>query len=254
MTRTARPTTVFRVPRASTVDLIAIELRTAIYSGTLPVGHPIGEAEISSQLGVSRGPLREATQRLVQEGLLTATPGRGLRVAMIGPDQVVDLYDARMAIEGEALRIILRDATHEVAASQLEQALEAFIDASAHSDARTIGNADLDFHRRLVEASASRRLTRTMATLAIETRIASLSTSDGYTVRRDVPRSYRMLIESLRGADADSAIAALREQFDEASARLRGELPEHVVIDTVQVPHPEQPSTLGPLFGANDAE
>ena len=85
------------VRRPSTVDLIAVELRNAIYSGTLLPGSSVREAEVASQLGVSRGPLRESAQRLVQEGLLVARPGAGLRVATVGADQVAELYAARLA-------------------------------------------------------------------------------------------------------------------------------------------------------------
>ena len=90
------------VTRPSTVDLIARELRDAIYSGALRVGSPIREVEIAGQLGVSRGPFREAAQRLVQEGLLTATPGRGLSVVTIGRDRIPALYAARTSVETAA--------------------------------------------------------------------------------------------------------------------------------------------------------
>ncbi len=88
---------VLRVPRLSTVDLIAIELRKAIFSGALAVGASLGEVEIASQLGVSRSPLREAAQRLVQEGILVAIPGRGMSVAVIEGDQIADVYEMRLA-------------------------------------------------------------------------------------------------------------------------------------------------------------
>lgn len=242
----ATPATVFRVPRASTVDLIAIELRNAIFSGALAVGSPIGEVEISSQLGVSRSPLREATQRLVQEGLLTATPGRGLRVSVIDKDRLDDLYDARFAIESQALRLIVRRGD-ESAIAEIEAAFDALIAASTSTDARAIGDADLAFHRSLVEASANRRLAHYMATLIIETRIASFSMSEGYVVRRDVAPTYRALIDAVRAGDVEAAVAALQTQLDETVARLRDELPPEIDVDTVEVPAAQEPPTLGPL-------
>src|SRR5690625_900470 len=100
------PQSITPVARTSTVDLIAISLRNAIFSGALDVGSPIREVEMAAQLGVSRSPLREAMQRLVQERLLTAVPGRGLRVSRISAEQVPDLYRARAAVEGEAIRLL----------------------------------------------------------------------------------------------------------------------------------------------------
>jgi len=240
---------VFRVARPSTVDLIAVELRNAIYSGALPVGGSIGEVEIASQLGVSRSPLREAAQRLVQEGLLTATPGRGLRVSVIGTEHLRDLYDARGAVEFEAVRTIVRDGA---ALNDVEQALVELEKASEGEDARAIGDADLAFHRRLVEASGNRRLARYMATLAIETRIASFSTSDEYVVRRDVSPTYRALLKALRAGEADKAIAALQKQFDEAVARLSGDIASERV-DTI-TEAPSEPPALRPLDVAGAPE
>src|SRR5699024_4274592 len=105
----AAPQSIFPVARTSTVDLIAIALRNAIYSGALEVGSPIREVEMATQLGVSRSPLREAAQRLVQERLLTAVPGRGLRVTKINADEVYDLYSARRAVEIEAVKQLSSD-------------------------------------------------------------------------------------------------------------------------------------------------
>src|SRR5690625_435038 len=93
---------VVRVARPSTVDLVATELRNAIFTGSLPVGAPIVEGEMARQLGVSRGPLREAAQRLVEQGVLTSEPGRGLHVTVVDADQAADVYRTRFAVEAQA--------------------------------------------------------------------------------------------------------------------------------------------------------
>lgn len=234
---------VFRVARTSTVDLIATELRKAIYSGALPVGAQIGEVEISAQLGVSRSPLREAAQRLVQEGVLTAVPGRGLRVSVISPQEVGDVYDARLAVEAQAVRRIV-DEGRAAAIGAIERAYDDLVLASRGSDAREIGDADLEFHETLVEAAGSIRLNRYMATLALETRIASFSLPDGYSVRRTVSTSYRELIDALRSEDADRAIAALETQFRAAVARLRG---EDDSVETVETDTGDEPQAFQPI-------
>lgn len=238
---------VFRVPRASTVDLIAVELRAAIYAGALVVGSQIGEVEIASQLGVSRSPLREAAQRLVQEGLLTATPGRGLRVAQIDSDGLRDLYDARVAVESHAMRLIVARADgRDVAA--IDTALTHLLRASKGTDAREIGDADLSFHRTIVDRGSSARLGRYFSSLAIETRIASFTMSEGYVVRRDVSPSYRQIVDALAAGDAPAAIIALESQMSDAVARLRGELSgQGVAFDTVDEPLATDSLSLEPL-------
>lgn len=241
--RSVTPISMVRVARPSTVDLITAELRKAIFTGALPVGSPIGEVEMSSQLGVSRSPLRESTQRLVQEGLLTASPGRGMRVSVIGPEHVADVYDARLAIEAQAARLIIKTGASAVIGS-LERAYETLVEASKGEDAVAIGDADIEFHRLLVDSAGSRRLSHYMSTLVIETRIASFSDPNGYTVRRSVSETYRQLLDALAAGDTSAAFAALEQQFAEAVARLTGEDED---VDTVERPVTEAIPTMTPI-------
>ena len=240
-----RPATpIVRVPRPSTVDLITDALRSAIFSGALPVGSPIGEVEMSSQLGVSRSPLRESMQRLVQEGLLTASPGRGMRVSVIGPDRVADVYEARLAVEAQAARLIVRAGADSVL-DRLENAYATLVEASEGTDALAISEADIEFHKLLVDAAGNARLARYMSTLAIETRIAGLSSEgDGYTARRSVSETYRQLLDALAAGDTAAAFTALERQFAEAVARLTGEDDD---VDTVETPVTEAIAVITPL-------
>lgn len=236
---------VLRVSRLSTVDLIAIELRKAIFSGALTVGAPLGEVEIASQLGVSRSPLREAAQRLVQEGILTAIPGRGMSVAVIEGDQITDVYEMRLAIEAQAVRRIARDPDPQ-ALQRITSAYDDLVAVSEGEDARAIGDADLEFHQVLVDAVGSDRLSQGMATLIMQTRIVSFSVPDGYSVRRSVSPTYRRLLDALGAGDADAAVAALEEQFTDAVSRLRGD----VTVDVVEVDVSEAEQVFQPIDSA----
>lgn len=65
----------------------------------LPPGTPVSEAELSSQLGIGRTPVREAMQRLARERLLLVLPRRGCIVTPIRPEEEVMLIETRRAIE-----------------------------------------------------------------------------------------------------------------------------------------------------------
>ncbi|MFC7401748.1 GntR family transcriptional regulator [Citricoccus sp. GCM10030269] len=215
------------VRRPSTVDLIAVELRNAIYSGTLEPGSSVREAEVAAQLGVSRGPLRESAQRLVQEGLLVAKPGAGLRVVTVGKDQVPELYQARLALEGFAVRWVAGQEPED-RQQRLEtprELLAALEDAVADGgDARRIGDADLDLHYGLVEATGNFRLISSASTLIVQTRIAALSHPDGYTVRTDILDVHRTLLHQISEGDGDGAYRSLEGHFEQTVERMRGTL------------------------------
>lgn len=212
---------VFPLARNSTVDLIAMELRNAIYSGGLEVGRSVREAEISKQLGVSRGPFREASQRLVQEGLLVSIPGRGLKVVKFNKTDIRDVYVARLTVEAHALRVLAAEVSPDKLA-QVRTSFNEFANISKGEDAWAIGDADLAFHQVMVDVAGSPRLSRMMSTLVIETRICSLSVEGGFTVRRDVSPTYETILEALDNKDSETAIAALQEQFEDAVMRLTG--------------------------------
>jgi DNA-binding GntR family transcriptional regulator len=69
------------ISQESTPALIAAQLRSLISKGSMAPGAQLVEMDIASALGVSRGPIREAIQRLTQEGLLVSIRNRGVFVA-----------------------------------------------------------------------------------------------------------------------------------------------------------------------------
>ena len=65
------------IQQDTTPALIARQLRDAIATGQFAPGQQLLETTLARSLGVSRGPLREAMQRLTQEGLLISHRNRG---------------------------------------------------------------------------------------------------------------------------------------------------------------------------------
>ena len=59
-----------RIPRETFASMVGERIRSNIIDGTLPPGSQLNEVELAASFGVSRGPVREALQRLIQEGLL----------------------------------------------------------------------------------------------------------------------------------------------------------------------------------------
>src|SRR5215203_2331637 len=97
----ARMTSLLPISGTSLVNEAFGKLVEAITSGEFEPGQRILEAELARQLGISRGPLREALGRL--EGrLVTRTPRIGVRVIESRPEEVSQLFLVREALEGMA--------------------------------------------------------------------------------------------------------------------------------------------------------
>jgi DNA-binding GntR family transcriptional regulator len=187
------------VRRESTVGLVAEELRAAIRSGRLGPGTTLVEGALAAELGVSRGPLREAAQRLVAEGLLVSAWHRRLTVASPGPDEVRDLYTTRAALETAAWRNVLgRD--REAAATRLTDVVTRMERAAAGGEPSAMPDLELEFHTTLADASASARLQRMLGTLLVESRLAESAEGCGQALHDLVPL-HRAMVDALRAGD-----------------------------------------------------
>jgi len=207
-----------RVTRQSTPSLIAEQLREAIMHGVLAPGSQLGEVELAARFGVSRGPLREAMQRLVQEGLLRSEHNRGLFVIALAPDDVRDVYTARAAVERAAVALILRG-NRSAAATHLEAVHADMIAAAELNDRAALSDADLRFHEALVGLSGSPRLTRMHGTLLVETRmcLTALQSTDRPV---DAVQEHGELVEAVRAGDKRRLIRLIDAHMDDALRRL----------------------------------
>src|SRR6202012_1554945 len=83
----------------STVDRITADVRRAVLSGALPPGRTFSTAELSTQLGVSHIPVREALRRLDAQGLGVLRPGRKAMISPLNRDELRAIFRLRQLIE-----------------------------------------------------------------------------------------------------------------------------------------------------------
>jgi DNA-binding GntR family transcriptional regulator len=132
-------------------------LRAAILSGRLEPGAELAEVPLSEELGVSRGPIREAIGRLASEGLVTVRPRRGAVVSPLSKEEFLELYQVREALERMAVKLAVRRLQPEDFA-----ALQGLIDDMAtHAERGQVDEffeANAAFHARLIDASGNAKL------------------------------------------------------------------------------------------------
>jgi DNA-binding GntR family transcriptional regulator len=199
--------------------IIANRLTEAVMDGTLAPGQQLGEVELASRLGVSRGPLREAMQRLVQQGILRSEPHRGVFVASLTADDVRDIYLARTAIESAACRLVLRGDPRRTA-DLLTEAHRAMAEAAARGDHAELAEADMELHQILVAESGSPRLKRMAATLLVETRMCLSALAVQHTAPTDLVQEHAAIIDALRRADEPLLLSLLDAHMQDAVDRL----------------------------------
>jgi len=213
------------VDRRSTPALVADQLRRAIVRGEFVPGTRLGEAELAARLGVSRGPLREAMQRLIAEGLLRSKRHRGIFVRDLDDDDVRDVYTTRLAIEQAAGGLVLAEGMGPAVAAQLDVALAALRDAASAGDPVALADADHEFHRTLVAASGSTRLRRVADALLVETRMCLAALQSTAPPADLLVQEHQELRDAVAAGDAERLAEALREHMADAVDRIVGNGP-----------------------------
>lgn len=92
-------------------DLAYLELRERIVDLRLPPGSMLNEHALAADLGLGRMPVREAIARLVTDRFIIVLPRRGTVVAPLGLEDVLDMFEAREAIECGVAHIVATRAT-----------------------------------------------------------------------------------------------------------------------------------------------
>jgi DNA-binding GntR family transcriptional regulator len=202
----------------STPVLVADRLREGILDGTFPPRTQLSEVALSQQLSVSRGPIREAMQRLLQEGLLRGERNRGVFVVDLGETDVRDIYLARSAVERTAAALVVssgKDEDFGVLQSMVDQ-----LAAAVDSNWVEMTKLDLQFHLALVAAAGSPRLDRMFRTLMAESQLCIVRLEPFYPGREDVVHEHQAILDAIRARDLAEADRLLEAHMDISATRL----------------------------------
>lgn len=186
-------------------------LRQMVLDGALAPGQRINEVELAAALGVSRGPLREAIQRLASEGLLTTVSHRGAYVRTFDETELRELYELRIAVESHAVRLAAdRVTAADVAGLQalLDQTHEILTSGTAVAYPR-----DHDFHVRVVALAGNRRLLDASVEINQQIQLARSRSARQPLRARDAYDEHAAVVSSLSDRDGERAAALLTEHL-----------------------------------------
>jgi DNA-binding GntR family transcriptional regulator len=196
-------------------------LRAEILSGRLEPGAELAEVALSEQLGVSRGPLREAIGRLASEGLVTVRPRRGAVVRSLSKEEFLELYQVREALEMLAVRLAVpRLGDEDVAV--LEGLVATMAKHAEREEVAEFFESNSAFHMRLVEASGNAKLLELYEQLLAQLgryRLRSL------TLRGNLDRSvaeHAAILRAAKRGDADRAAHLMSEHIRVPQRSLKG--------------------------------
>ena len=141
-------------------------IRKNILTGKLKEGERLTETRLSDDLGLSRTPIREAIGRLVLEGFIERQSGYTTRVVHFPEDEAQQIYEIRRLMECYSVERAARLATEEDIAEmrRIHAAMKADTPPKDEAASQRLTEANEAFHRAIVAAARSPRLTALMTT------------------------------------------------------------------------------------------
>ncbi|HSI61439.1 MAG TPA: GntR family transcriptional regulator [Ideonella sp.] len=152
---------------AASADKAYELLKQGVVGGTYAPGAQLKEEHLARALEISRTPVRAALKRLVEDGLATADPGRGVRVAEWNDFDIQETFELRGLLEGHAAELAARRAGAALAErlDALNDDMERAIAEGGPELANRLQVTNSQFHRAILEASGSPRLRAMLAGL-----------------------------------------------------------------------------------------
>jgi DNA-binding GntR family transcriptional regulator len=209
-------------------------LREQLLDGRYSPGSRLNEVEIAEAMGISRGPLREALQRLVAEGLVEVVPNRGAFVRAFSSVELRHMYEFRDIVEAGAASLAARRATPDDVAH-----LRAMLTTTAELIDLNAGIAypeSPDFHRRILELSGNPSLLRTGTELQTQVRFARQSSGRQPGRARAALDDHAAIVDAIERHDPVAAQDAMTRHLAGSLASISHTYldgtPDHRPLDT----------------------
>lgn len=209
------------VKRISQTDLAHLELRTRILDGEFKAGTRLSETSLSEMLSVSRTPMREAMNRLVEERLLERSAAGSCYVCQYSLQDIFDSIDIRGSVEGLAAQ---RAAQKGISRSQHDEGeqilsqLDKLVEAMHPEDFSDYFHLNAAFHDWISRAAQSPVISREIervCKLPLASPSAFLSKQEDSTMFRASlltgQAQHRAIFEAIDNRDAERAAAVARE-------------------------------------------
>ena len=200
---------------ASAADTI----REAIFDGRYAPGERLVESELSQQMGVSRGPIRESLAVLESEGIVVGVQRRGKFVVSFTPKSLAEIYSFRKVLDCAVSEFLIQQMDDQVAA-RLEKAILEIGTAATAADVRGVATKDLEFHQLAYDLAGHELLSRAWQD-GVWGRLKILMnlTTASLESLKEAEVQHRLLVQPLLNRDVAEARKRIEEHIEEAHER-----------------------------------
>jgi len=200
-------------------NVVRDEITRLITQGTFLPGAKLAEEELAEQLGVSRGPIREAFRSLEQAGLVRVSKNRGAFVRAFSLKEAEELYVVRAGIEQIISRMLAPKIT-ESEVSELNHMIEYMDEAFLAQDFDRYFPQDRAFHDRIAQMTGNSKLLEIHRSITNEMQLIRLQSIRGGGGMLVSNVEHRSIVEALSSRDPEAAARAMGQHITNAFERV----------------------------------
>jgi DNA-binding GntR family transcriptional regulator len=206
------------------------QIKQLILCNEIMPGQKLNHQELSERLGVSRTPIREALNRLVQEGYATFLPKRGFTCKEIRIQEAEELYDLREALEAFAVEKAIENLT-DTAVGQLRERMNCYGRDVRNRFTRDRLVFDQDVHLTIAQLSGNETL-HTLLSHVFERIVLKRRTDGIYDDARGTAahQEHLRLLDAIERRDAASAVAVVRGHIQAGKKNVMADLKQRQAI------------------------
>lgn len=188
------------------------EIKNAIFNRKIPITKQLGEEQLAEAFAVSRTPIRSVLKRLQAEKLIQIFPHKGAFINLPSPKEIEEVFQIRIIMETEAVKIACRTATEQ----QLNELLELTRMEEILYRQREYGKGVLltsDFHQKIIEFTGNELMANYSRELINLTNVY-LAYHDHADLESPLcPIEHRNIIKAIQKRDETEAVQALSDHF-----------------------------------------
>ena len=210
---------------------IADAVRADVLEGRLRPGEWVRQERIAREQGASQMPVREALRSLVAEGILEHVPYRGVRVVEFAVEDVEDLYQCRLFVEGVSARFAAESITDDEV-RELDDLHRRMLACAMPSELPQYRELNRRFHSLIFMASRRSFLIRTLGQLwsafptMLWSNIPHAATASAPGRDEADEKEHAAIVRALAARDPEAAEQAVRAHIDAAGRALLAVLKE----------------------------
>ncbi len=207
-----------QAPLMSRAEHAYQQLLNAILSGELKPGSRIRETELAEWLAISRTPVREAIRRLESEGLICSSGHRGMTIAELDQQAIMELYQMREVLEASAASLAAKHACE----AEVYNLRELFQQEQQQQDPAALAQTNRAFHNAIYQAAHNRYLLKSLNSLRDAMALLGATTYSLPSRSESALAEHQRILEAIEQGDSVVAEKAARDHIRAAQrARIR---------------------------------